>query len=148
MVSFLNAVEGADAVTRAERWPISAPPSPTASAMDSLVGFAGGTGDAVSAGGSVAGTVGAVDVGADVSGTGVDAVGAVPGDEAEAGAGTGDGLGSTANALPASPGLAMSDAVKTAVPRTCRRGRRLLNWFRFIFAPETNDALPKAHHYG
>jgi hypothetical protein len=91
--------------------------------MDALVGVAGGSSDVTAAGGSVAGTVGAVSGGADVSGTGVERAGVELGVAVEAEAGAGDGLGSTARAIPARPGPATSEAVKTAVPRTCRRGR-------------------------
>jgi hypothetical protein len=115
VVSRRRELDGDEAVTRADRCPISAPPTPMASAID-CVASAEGWPDGVSTGaasageGEVEGTAGA---GAAVS--------VVPPAVEEA---VGAGAGSTADATPAKPGPDMSEAAKSNIPKDCRVGRR------------------------
>jgi hypothetical protein len=120
--NFSIEADGDEAVTRFDRWPISAPPTPMACAIDSFVtegtdALGGAVVDAAGAGGTgpvSAGTDSAVETAGEGDG---DVVGA----NVEEGAGV--GLESTAKATPARPGPATRAAAKTVVPKTCSRGR-------------------------
>ncbi|MDR7157757.1 hypothetical protein [Arthrobacter sp. BE255] len=68
VLSFFKESEGADAVTRAERWPISAPPSPMASAIDSSVGVEAAAADVAAVAGCSPVGAGADVAGADTGG--------------------------------------------------------------------------------
>ncbi|MFF2344251.1 hypothetical protein [Pseudarthrobacter sp. NPDC058119] len=114
-LSFLAGSELFDAVTLAERWPISAPPGPIAWAM--VCGEGVGLGEGAGSGeveGNGAGAGEAVDVGA--------------GDAAVLGAGAADGVGagltSAAVATPAIQGPAINETANRAVPRDFMTGRR------------------------
>ncbi|QNE15154.1 hypothetical protein [Pseudarthrobacter sp. NBSH8] len=68
VLSFFKESEVADAVTRAERWPISAPPSPMASAIDSSVGVEAAAADVAAVAGCSPVRAGADVAGADTVG--------------------------------------------------------------------------------
>lgn len=115
MLRRLNDSDGVDAVTRADRCPISAPPRPTASAIDcaaSAEGWAAGGSD-----------------GAGVTEDGIDRGAAGEGEAATeaafvGGGVVGEGAGSAAVATPARPGPATKVAARSAIPKDMNEGRR------------------------
>ncbi|GAA1782229.1 hypothetical protein GCM10009712_31890 [Pseudarthrobacter sulfonivorans] len=129
---FCIEADGDEAVTRFDRWPISAPPTPMACAIDSFVAEGADTEGTDTEGTDAlegvvvdpGGTEGAGPVAAGAA-SAVETAGEGDGDVvgANVAEGAGVGLESTAKATPARPGPAMRPAAKTAVPRTCRRGR-------------------------
>ena len=116
-LSFLVGSELFDAVTLAERWPISAPPGPIAWAMvcgeGVGAGEVAGSGDVAGSGADAAEVAGAGAGVADTLGTGVEVV-----------EGVGAGLTSAAVAGPAMPGPASNETANSTVPRDFMTGRR------------------------
>jgi hypothetical protein len=118
VLSFVKLVLEDFAATRADRWPISAPPTPTASAIDPLVVDGAGAGVGASVVVGVAGTGAGEE---EESGTGT------AGEDVGAGADVvvsdgGVGAGSTAKATPERLGPVTSKAARRAVHADCRTG--------------------------
>ncbi len=123
VLSFCIEADGDEAVTRFDRWPISAPPTPMALAIDSFVtdGASSGEGAAVDVGETVGAEVVAAGAIADVE---TEGEGEGDGLGADVREGVGAGLESTAKAGPTSPGPTTRAAARTAVFRDCMTGRR------------------------
>ncbi|GKV71704.1 hypothetical protein NCCP2145_10850 [Pseudarthrobacter sp. NCCP-2145] len=128
-LSLFTDPEEAAAVTRADRCPISAPPTPTASAIDCAVPGDGWgetvSTEAVSVGvGDGGGTAGDGETASDEAAVGDGKVGAASDDVVVGDGDVGVGAGSTADATPARPGPAARVAARSAIPKDINAGRR------------------------